>query len=89
MSLTRAVLCLIVLFGSLTIAQAYECSGRVSYFQKPFSNKCMECRELQGKNTGHQNCTFQNTDHCCENSLCNENNPNFLNWVNGQCKIPE
>jgi hypothetical protein len=73
----------------LNNAFALECWGRIGYFQDEFSNKCMECQKVSISHPGQDNCKFPNTDHCCESNLCNEDNPNFMNWVNEVCKIPE
>ncbi len=86
----KSFLFFIFLFSNLlNNATALECWGRIAYFQEPFSNKCMTCEQINFRNTGQNNCKFPNTDYCCESNLCNENNPNFMDWVNEVCEIPE
>lgn len=75
--------------GFLSNLHALPCSGRVAFFQDAFSNKCMTCEPINFRNSGQINCTFPNTDHCCDADSCNENHPNFLNWVQDVCEIPE
>ena len=68
---------------------AHECRGRVNYFENPFSNKCMRCEQPSLRNPEQTNCTFPNTDHCCEMNSCNDFNLNFSKWINGECTIPK